>query len=314
MEPEDDPASPIEAVLASVIKLNVRPSRDGSPKRHQPLTLLWAIGRAVRSEERMVEWPEVKKAVAGLIREFGRAGDAATPHYPFVALHNTRLWKLSEPPPSDRHLTWLNSADPPIRGGFTRPIHDLFVRSRAAAETVVDQLLCDYFDDADEAALLGAVGLAELAATRREFTGTLTYNAVVARRGEQALLRRLLISGGARCALCGAELPKALLVAAHIKRRTACDEREQRDLDNVAMLACTLGCDSLYEHGYIGISDAGVVRLSPELVGHPHLRDHALRLDGREVAAWSDSSRDYFAWHAANVFRAQVVDEPRQHR
>nr|WP_062336827.1 HNH endonuclease [Herbidospora sakaeratensis] len=314
MELEEDPVSPIEAVLASVIKLNVQPSRDGSRKRHQPLTLLWAIGRAVRGEERMAEWPELKKAVAGLIRKFGKAGDAATPQYPFVALHNTRLWELSEPPPRDHHLTWLNSADPPIRGGFTRPLHDLFTRSRAAADLVVDQLLHDYFDDADEAALLGAVGLADVAAARRDFTGSLTYNAMVARRGEQAMLRRLLINGGARCALCGAELPETFLVAAHIKRRTDCEERERRDLDNVAMLACTLGCDSLYEHGYIKVSDGGLVELSPELVGHPRLHEHASRLAGRAVAAWSDSSRHYFAWHATNVFRTQARDEPRQDR
>ncbi len=264
----------------------------------------------------MAEWPEVKRKVAGLIRQFGRAGDAATPHYPFFALRNTPLWELSETPPEEgtRHLTWLNSADPAIRGGFRPAIHDLLTRSRDAADLVVDQLLHDYFDGVDEAALLGAVGLTDTAAARRDFTGALTYEATVARRGEQAMLRRLLIRGGARCALCGAELPERLLVAAHIKRRTDCDERERRDLDNVAMLACTLGCDSLYEHGYIKISDDGLVELSPELASHPDLHDRASRLAGRPVAVWQDSSRGYFAWHATNVFRRQARDESCQDR
>ncbi|NAS23659.1 hypothetical protein GT755_18415 [Herbidospora sp. NEAU-GS84] len=318
-----DVESPVEKMLLTLDALNVQRSPDGTSKRHQPLTLLWAIGRAVEGKARQVPWREARTVIASLIDDFGHPTDSPkNAHLPFLALAGSGLWELSATPPAkgkhgDPRLRWLNT-HPGTTGGLTEESHQLFAGSRLAVSTAVDRLLLDHFDGTDERPLLTAVGLGTTAPAvearrRTAYTGKLGYDVVVLRRGEQHVLRRLLLARGAsQCALCGAELPERLLVAAHIKKRTACDERERRDLDNVAMLACTLGCDSLYEHGYIGISDDGVVELSPELLGHPHLNEHARRLAGRPVAAWTGSSRDYFAWHAANVFRAQARDEPRQ--
>lgn len=313
--------SPAEsAMLASLDALTIRRSPDGTTKRHQPLTLLWAIGRAVQGMERQVPWSEARTAIGSLMHRFGHPGDSADyPHLPFLALHAWDHWELSDtPPPKGKRLAWLNE-HPHVTGGLTAAAHAGFAGSRRTVGRMVDHLLLEHFDGADEAALLDAVGLEVTApaieAHRRIFTGNLGKEAKVVRRGEQDALRRLLLRrSGSRCALCGAELPERFLVAAHIKQRSRCSEPERRDLDNVAMLACTLGCDSLYEHGYLGIAPDGVIELSPELVGHPHLHEHARRLAGRKVAAWTDSSSAYFGWHLGNVFRAKVVDEPRQHR
>ncbi len=70
-------------------------------------------------------------------------------------------------------------------------------------------------------------------------------------RREQARLRALLAGGRAHaaCALCGHVYPMEFLVAAHIKKRSLSSDDEHRDLQHVAMLACTFGCDSLYESG-----------------------------------------------------------------
>jgi hypothetical protein len=138
------------------------------------------------------------------------------------------------------------------------------------------------------------------------FHGTLSRSAVVARRGEQEDLRRLLIRGGqAACALCGLELPENLLVAAHIKRRSECTEAERRDLDNIAMPACTLGCDALYEQGYVAVSADGTVLLSRAVEEHPVLHDHAShrRLLGRKTDHWNSEREPYFAWHRSHVYR-----------
>ncbi len=66
-------------------------------------------------------------------------------------------------------------------------------------------------------------------------------------RLEQALLRRRLFGHrpAGICALCGQELPTDLLVAAHVKRRSACDHVERLDFENNVMAACTFGCDDL---------------------------------------------------------------------
>ncbi len=69
-------------------------------------------------------------------------------------------------------------------------------------------------------------------------------------RVEQAYLRQLLFpEPTGRCAICGKELPTDLLVAGHIKKRSACSPEEKRDAKNIVMPVCRLGCDELFERG-----------------------------------------------------------------
>ena len=51
-------------------------------------------------------------------------------------------------------------------------------------------------------------------------------------------------------------LPAELLVAAHIKPRNLCTEIERLDA-HVATLMCVLGCDALFERGYLRVMDSG---------------------------------------------------------
>jgi hypothetical protein len=82
------------------------------------------------------------------------------------------------------------------------------------------------------------------------------------RRREQARLRAYLLGrrAAAGCDICGRELPAALLVAAHIVPRAVSDNEHRKDFASIAMLACSLGCDDLFERGYLFVDDAGVVR------------------------------------------------------
>lgn len=75
---------------------------------------------------------------------------------------------------------------------------------------------------------------------------------VVNARGEQSLLRKHLFGDDllATCALCGRDLPVAMLVTAHIKRR-ADTSRAERGRTDTVMPACLIGCDSLFELGYV---------------------------------------------------------------
>lgn len=81
-------------------------------------------------------------------------------------------------------------------------------------------------------------------------------------RREQAELRRHLLNGrtAESCAICGEVLPTGLLIAGHIKPRNMCTEEERRDFKAVAMLVCALGCDTLFEQGYIVVDQNGRVR------------------------------------------------------
>lgn len=66
---------------------------------------------------------------------------------------------------------------------------------------------------------------------------------------QQGRLRGYLLAGrdAANCDLCGRRLPASLQVAAHIVPRSVSDEDHRKDFAAIAMLACNLGCDELFE-------------------------------------------------------------------
>ncbi|WP_410588708.1 hypothetical protein [Amycolatopsis sp. lyj-23] len=136
--------------------------------------------------------------------------------------------------------------------------------------------------------------------------GELDTLAQVKVRTEQARLRRLLTGGQplAECALCGIAYPVEFLVAAHIKKRAVSSDTERRDFRNIAMLACSLGCDALYESGWVTVDASGTVRAHvPDDLPAGGLRGRLTDLAGRPCGAHSAASEPYFAWHRHAVFR-----------
>lgn len=120
--------------------------------------------------------------------------------------------------------------------------------------------------------------------------------AIVAIRAEQQFLRsQQLRHRGSSCALCGRHLPEELLIAAHVKPRWACSEEERMDSLNVSMLACLLGCDALFELGYVIVGEQGHIERGYR--GSDDAKDRVAEIVGRQCPAHSRESRQYFAWH-----------------
>lgn len=140
-------------------------------------------------------------------------------------------------------------------------------------------------------------------------TGDSDRQVEVRYRTEQRRLRDWLLSiTDAECALCGRHLPDEFLVAAHIKKRARCTEEERHDLSNVAMLACALGCDKLFEEGYVGVGAQGQILVSPEVEHTPHLQVYVKEhLVGRQVSWHTETRAGYFAWHRTRTFVAGLV-------
>jgi hypothetical protein len=138
--------------------------------------------------------------------------------------------------------------------------------------------------------------LSALASTDRPSAG--------ASRVEQRLLRKALMRGqeSAQCSLCASTLPGSLLVAAHVKPRRLCSDSERRDA-GVVMLACRLGCDALFEDGYVWVDRHGIIRSGTRLddLGLDSVMD---RIVGRRCLASGPRSGAYFAWHQRHVARA----------
>ena len=117
-------------------------------------------------------------------------------------------------------------------------------------------------------------------------------------RKEQAFLRTYLLRGqkfGA-CVICGSSFPAELLVAAHIKPRAECTQTEKLDFNKVAALMCVLGCDSLFEKGFVYVAD-GKICENPRRPRTPHLDAVITLFVGQDVSNWSSSSA-YYDCHA----------------
>ncbi|GHA43504.1 hypothetical protein GCM10010329_77990 [Streptomyces spiroverticillatus] len=116
-------------------------------------------------------------------------------------------------------------------------------------------------------------------------------------RREQPLLRQCLLRQriAAPCSLCGDTYPSAYLRAAHIKRRAEASEDERRDLA-VGMLACTFGCDQMFELGDIFVEDDGTVG-GREQTGSDALDLAIGRIAGRRFLGFASDQRPYFRHH-----------------
>lgn len=66
---------------------------SGKPTLYQPITLLWAVGRASRGEPRMESWDATSLQIAGLLVRHGQ-GARPRAHYPVAALRRAGLWEL----------------------------------------------------------------------------------------------------------------------------------------------------------------------------------------------------------------------------
>lgn len=116
-------------------------------------------------------------------------------------------------------------------------------------------------------------------------------------RPEQKQLVRTLFGCQevARCAFCGRELPVRVLVAAHIKPRAKCSARERAD-HNIVVPACTLGCDTLFELGYVVVTEGGDIEVGRR-AETPSLEDALSELVGLHSWAYTDENATYFRWH-----------------
>ena len=71
----------------------------------------------------------------------------------------------------------------------------------------------------------------------------------------------------------------------------------------MAMVACLLGCDALFERGLIAV-DAGLVRVSSASKDYERLSAHIQEIGSEVIPAWNMGRAPYFEWHLANQYQA----------
>jgi 5-methylcytosine-specific restriction enzyme A len=138
--------------------------RDGLPALYQPITLLWAFGRAFDDEPRLASWAETRQQVSDLFDRYGHPWEANRVYYPIAALHGAGLWELDVTPEtvpsahgSSAPERWFDEQQP--RGGLAEPVYNLVRDSPEARSAAVRVLVDTYFLGADATELQAELGL-----------------------------------------------------------------------------------------------------------------------------------------------------------
>ncbi|GAA4094634.1 HNH endonuclease signature motif containing protein [Actinomadura miaoliensis] len=157
----DKASTPHQRLLTAVKGLRVAGTPDG-PARHQPLTLLWALGRAAHRRPRLVSWQDSHTELRGLFLQYGRPSSRPRPEFPWLALTRTELWELQGhtgeiPPASGEPIKWLEHHNP--HGGLTTWAYELAATSDTARAAVITELGHRFWDGPCPEPLLKNVGL-----------------------------------------------------------------------------------------------------------------------------------------------------------
>ncbi|MFB4316337.1 HNH endonuclease [Actinomadura sp. 21ATH] len=157
----DEPLPPLQRLMAQLKGLRVASTADG-PARHQPITLLWALGRAARHDPRLVAWSEAHTELRGLLREYGQPRSRPRPEFPILALAHTDLWELrghtgAIPAAHGEPLGWMDEHNP--HSGLSPWAYELAASSEEARGEAIAELGQRFFDGAVPQALLRDVGL-----------------------------------------------------------------------------------------------------------------------------------------------------------
>jgi putative restriction endonuclease len=120
--------------------------KRGERAPHKPLLALYAIGRALRGEPRMVEYAQVDQDLRKLLIEFGPRRQSYHPEYPFWHLQSDGLWELSETRGLVKRLgnnspTKMALLTNSVQGGFPPEGYQELSSNNRLARQIVQDLL-----------------------------------------------------------------------------------------------------------------------------------------------------------------------------
>ena len=119
--------------------------------------------------------------------------------------------------------------------------------------------------------------------------------ATVKRRREQQILADILFLDKTEesCSICHKVMPTELLHAAHIKQRSECTKKEKTD-PNIVMPLCKLGCDDLFEQGFILVDSKGRIKKNSNTLISKDLDLHLESLVELECTSFNKNTAPYF--------------------
>ena len=135
----------------------------GKRAPHKPLLVLYAIGKLLRGESRLIPYSEVDEGLGKLLQEFGLRRLKQGTQYPFWRLRNDGVWEVTD---ADQIVT--NSSgdasktdllDRSVSGGFRAAIATRLQNDSKLTLKIVHNLLDAHFPPSIHGDILQAVNI-----------------------------------------------------------------------------------------------------------------------------------------------------------
>lgn len=271
----------------------------GERAPHKPLLLLYAIGKLLRGEDRLISYTDdIEDNLRNLLRDFGPRRDSYNPHFPFWRLQNDGIWEVTnsdrirETASGDAHVTDLRNHN--VSGGFNETINEQLQNDHVLCYEIVQNLLDAHFPQSIHEDILQAVGI-ELPLPVFD-TGTRLSN----------FRTSVLRAYEYRCAVCGYDVKlgnsPVALDACHIRWQMA--GGADQEINGLAL--CSLH-HKLFDRGAFTLSKQLHILVSNEAHGTVGFQEWLMNFHGERINL--PQSRNYdpdegnIGWHVREVFQ-----------
>ncbi|MGG3471343.1 phosphorothioated DNA-binding restriction endonuclease [Neobacillus pocheonensis] len=260
---------------------------------HNPLLLLYALGKIQNEVDRFLPYKEVKEKLTSLLIEFGPKRKSYHPEEPFVRLSNDGIWdfntvnKIDTKNPSNRFLL-----ENQVSGGFNKEAYNLLKADKALIKEVAEIILNNHFPDTIHEDILTSIGL------DLEFVGK--------RRRDPNFRERVLKAYEYSCAVCGFHVRLGHnivgLEAAHIKWHQAGGP----DTETNGIALCSMH-HKLFDRGVFTLTEEKVFLLAEEAHGFNGFNEWLMKFHDKPIRKPIHPdylpSQNFLHWHVREVFR-----------
>ena len=267
---------------------------------HKPLLVLYAIGKLLQGEDRLLPYSEVDEKLGNLLREFGPKRRNYQTQLPFWRLQNDGVWEIpaaylvSQTPSGDARKSDLDVYE--VSGGFTEDIARQLQDDPVLALRIAQSMLDAHFPPSIHEDILQAVEI-ELPSMRsgRE-------------KRDPYFQANVLKAYEYRCAVCGFDVrlrhQPVALEAVHIKWLQAGGP----DVEMNGLALCVLH-QRLFDRGAFTLTKQLQIMVSDEAYGSAGFQEWLMRYHGQTLSfpqrkSYCPNER-YISWHVKEVFQGE---------
>ena len=270
---------------------------------HKPLLILYAIGKLLREEKRLLSFIEVDEKLGDLLNEFGPKRKFQKPEQPFWRLQNDGVWEVSGVNEEEllaggdisRGVLRRNEAV----GGFVEDVARQLQSDSGLALDIVQNMLDAHFPDSIHEDILQAMGI------------ELTLKSTGRQKRDPSFRVNILKAYEYRCAVCGFDVRLGFrpiaLEAAHIKWRQAGGP----DAEVNGLALCSLH-HKLFDRGAFTLSNELEILVSDDAHGTAGFQEWLMRFHGEKLNFPQRQtyypSENFTHWHIREVFQGEYRD------